>query len=77
MVNTDEAYTARIGGIFNSMATMVVPIVSVLVSILSVSFSVAWILVLSVISCIIIFVIIAVKRISFEEETHGEGECVA
>ena len=77
MVNTDEAYTARIGGIFNSMATMAVPIVSVLVSILSVSFSVAWILVLSVISCIIIFVIIAVKRISFEEETHGEGECVA
>lgn len=70
-VNTDEAYRARIGGIFNSMATLAIPASSVIVSGLSMVFSVPFILTLSVILCMIIFVIIAVKRISFEEETDG------
>lgn len=69
-INTDSAYRARIGGIFNSMATMAIPMVSVIVSILSVQFSVPFILMCSVIFCIMIFVVIAVKKISFEVEDY-------
>lgn len=70
-MNTDSAYRARIGGIFNSMATMAIPIVSVIVSVLSVMFSVTFILMLSVVSCIIIFAVIAAKKISFEVEKNA------
>lgn len=77
MLNTDEAYKARIGGIFNSMATMAVPAVSVLVSIFSILISVTWILALSVLLCIIIFAVIAVKSVSFEEERDNGSQGVA
>ncbi len=70
-INVDNDYRARIGGIFNSMATMAIPIVSVIVSGLSTIFSVTFILMLSVVLCMIVFAVIAVKKISFEVEDDG------
>ena len=70
-INVDNDYRARIGGIFNSMATMAIPIVSVIVSGLSTIFSVTFILMLSVVLCMIVFAVIAIKKISFEVEDDG------
>ena len=64
--SVEEEYLARVGSIFNALATASMPITSFIVSILVTMISTETILIAGGILCVILFIVIAIKKVKFE-----------
>lgn len=64
--HVEEDYLARVGSIFNAGACAAIPVTSVIVSIFVSYFSTVQILTVSAILCVILFMIIWLKKVRFE-----------
>lgn len=62
----EQDYLARVGAIFNAGACAATPVVSMLVSILSTRLTVAQVFQTSGILCVILFIIIGIKKVKLE-----------
>lgn len=63
---SEQEYLARVGAIFNALATAAVPAASVAVSLLAVICSVRQIFMVSGLICVLLFEYIKIRKVQFE-----------